>query len=576
MWLGEIIIGIAGWGLLILIYFGIGLLFAKAAKLLGNLNLFKLALVVWVGWAISTMVLQIWQIFLPINQITLLVLIALAIAGYVLCRKDIKQYGLSVNLRSKANLVFIGLLGLVVLILASTSLNTVSNYDSGLYHLQNIRWLENYPLPPGLGNLHLRFGFNNSNFLVVALQSAIVGFDRAVHFSSGLFMLMGISVYLITIREYVVHKKNRLEFIFSSLLLPYFGWITLTNMAPFFISSPASNTIIFIGGAILPLVVIRFLKNAQLDILFATILLVSAALVSVKLSFAVFGLTCCLIALYALSRKMGVKTIARSRKFWAVIAVASLIIIGWAIRGTIITGYPFYPFTEVYFDVPWKVPTSEAVREADWIKSWARNPGPRPEQVLGNWDWLPGWTSRMLAEHRFNFVLPVAISLIALPIIFFVRIRERWQIGKAKFRISIGAAVLAITITSSLFWFFSAPEPGFSSATFWVLASYLIAALLVRIKSERITLLLLATIIALFVNISGIGLNNLVLPFTGVKPLNQYPAVESTKLITNSGLVVTKVTDTDQCWDLELPCTPYFSDKLQLRGDDLSEGFSKQ
>jgi len=28
------------------------------------------------------------------------------------------------------------------------------SYDTGLYHAQNIRWIETYPLVPGLGNLH--------------------------------------------------------------------------------------------------------------------------------------------------------------------------------------------------------------------------------------------------------------------------------------------------------------------------------------------------------------------------------------------------------------------------------------
>ncbi|MBC7239454.1 MAG: hypothetical protein H5T71_05085, partial [Chloroflexi bacterium] len=35
-------------------------------------------------------------------------------------------------------------------------------YDDGLYHLQTIRWLRSYPLPPGLGNLHGRLAFNSA------------------------------------------------------------------------------------------------------------------------------------------------------------------------------------------------------------------------------------------------------------------------------------------------------------------------------------------------------------------------------------------------------------------------------
>ncbi|EMO63800.1 hypothetical protein LEP1GSC133_1179, partial [Leptospira borgpetersenii serovar Pomona str. 200901868] len=34
-------------------------------------------------------------------------------------------------------------------------------YDSGLYHIQSIKWIQEYSVVPGLANLHGRFGFNS-------------------------------------------------------------------------------------------------------------------------------------------------------------------------------------------------------------------------------------------------------------------------------------------------------------------------------------------------------------------------------------------------------------------------------
>jgi len=47
-----------------------------------------------------------------------------------------------------------------------------------------------------------------------------------------------------------------------------------------------------------------------------------------------------------------------------------------------------------------------------------------------------------------------------------------------------------------------------------------------------------------------------------------------TTFTTDSGLVLHIPVASDQCWDAELPCTPYPNPKLRLRRpDDLSSGF---
>ena len=45
------------------------------------------------------------------------------------------------------------------------------HYDTGLYHAQSIRWLEEYGVVKGLGNLHCRLAYNSSSFALSALYS---------------------------------------------------------------------------------------------------------------------------------------------------------------------------------------------------------------------------------------------------------------------------------------------------------------------------------------------------------------------------------------------------------------------
>ena len=43
--------------------------------------------------------------------------------------------------------------------------------DTGLYHAQAIRWIEEYGVVCGLGNLHSRFAYNSAAFALCALTA---------------------------------------------------------------------------------------------------------------------------------------------------------------------------------------------------------------------------------------------------------------------------------------------------------------------------------------------------------------------------------------------------------------------
>ena len=48
------------------------------------------------------------------------------------------------------------------------------HYDLGLYYLQEIRWMETFPIVRGLGNLIWNLGFNQSAFLVTSFLDSLV------------------------------------------------------------------------------------------------------------------------------------------------------------------------------------------------------------------------------------------------------------------------------------------------------------------------------------------------------------------------------------------------------------------
>lgn len=63
-------------------------------------------------------------------------------------------------------------------------------YDSDLYHGQSIRWIEEYGVVKGLGNLHERFAYNSSFYAVSALYSMKFLTGKSLHALSGLFAFL--------------------------------------------------------------------------------------------------------------------------------------------------------------------------------------------------------------------------------------------------------------------------------------------------------------------------------------------------------------------------------------------------
>ena len=69
--------------------------------------------------------------------------------------------------RKKNKAVWLLYAGLTLLFAYGSSRGYM-HYDTGLYHAQAIRWIEEYGVVPGLANLHSRFGYNSASFALSA------------------------------------------------------------------------------------------------------------------------------------------------------------------------------------------------------------------------------------------------------------------------------------------------------------------------------------------------------------------------------------------------------------------------
>jgi len=119
-----------------------------------------------------TIVAQIIVLFFPVGLMTQLsigtVLLALAVARWNDCKSLFKKILIDLPGRPSLPSILFFLAWIIVLLINA---GPAMMDDTESYHIQSIKWIQEYGSVPGLVNLHERFGFNSSWFSSVALFS---------------------------------------------------------------------------------------------------------------------------------------------------------------------------------------------------------------------------------------------------------------------------------------------------------------------------------------------------------------------------------------------------------------------
>ena len=104
------------------------------------------------GAAFLTVYAQTFSLFYHVGAMAFLLLFVLCVLFLVLLRKRGFSFPKPQLTAEKAVFVL-----LILLALAFWTAQEPADSDTALYHAQAIRWIEEYGVVPGLGNLHCRF-----------------------------------------------------------------------------------------------------------------------------------------------------------------------------------------------------------------------------------------------------------------------------------------------------------------------------------------------------------------------------------------------------------------------------------
>ena len=518
----------------------------------------------WLGWACVLAMLQIWHLVSPVNSAALILVIAIGCLGAAPSLTELKAI-----LAGKRRLAAVLLLGGAVLAfwLSNHSVSQPAVYDSGLYHLNAVRWNGTHPIVPGLGNLHGRLGYNNASLLYSALLDAGPFSGRSHHIASAWLIFWMLIRCLFAAFELLKRSSDgpRVETMYYAVLLaPLLAWTVNSGYASSHSPDVACFVLaIVVGGELLAMSHFEGRKGNCAQSRFINLVLLSAAGIAVKLSFVVFGLALCGIGLLVLLSGQ-----ALTRRTWRPVIIAltlgALVLLPWCVRGVILNGCPAYPAKVLRFDFDWTVPESSSDVMLMRIKTWARAPGAPPETVQHGWAWFRPWAERTFAENVFDIRLPL-LTIILAKILFWMRLRRGCTIEMRRCTLLCAPAVLGLA-----FWFWSAPDPRYQGSVTWVLAAFM---LVLSLQHQR------AWALPLILGHGAMILAGLVNPIDVIRTYKDASVARQVPMMareTRSGLKLNIPVQGDQCWDAELPCTPYYSPRLALRDPaDIRKGFTK-
>lgn len=335
------------------------------------------------------------------------------------------------------------LLPILFLLWAYFSSRGYMAYDSDLYHAQSIRWIEEYGVVPGLGNLHERFAYNSAAFAVNALYSMKWLLGRSLHTASGFFALLLCAAVLELGRTW---KEKKLRLADYAMIGAVYYLVTIWDE----VTAPSSDYLIM---CTLFFIVIKWLLCLERDSGAAEKNAAPYALLCVAGVYALtLKLTAGLILLLVIKPAVSLIREKRWREILLYLGMGLMVCLPWMARTVIISGWLLYPFPALdLFSVDWKMPAGPIAVDAAQIKTWGRALYNVSLVDLPMRQWFPGWFASTLSGMEKLLILgDLACIPLAAGYAVFSLVKKR----KENLDILL---VLATVISSYVFWQYSAP-----------------------------------------------------------------------------------------------------------------------
>lgn len=482
---------------------------------------------------------------LALFLIGIILLVTYHISGKGQCWKEIKA------VRKVSGYQWV-VVGIAVLATLAWTIGSPAHYDTDLYHFQAIKWIEEYGVVPGLGNLHNRFAYNSA---FMPLQ-ALFGFEwligQALHTVNG-YVCCIFLIYAIASNSVLRKEKMHLSDLFKVATVIYIYYTRGT------ISSPSSDILTMLLILYVCTKWSEFIEKGIKDAIpYTVVCVICVWAVSVKLSAAV----CVILAIYP-------AVLLIKRKQWKDIIInivfGLLVVVPWLARNVIISGYLLYPYPQIdLFNVDWKMPASVLTYDSREIMVWGRGVKDvlRYEETI--FEWFPVWIETVPKSMVF-IGITASVGLLIYRIIKLIKEKK----------INPGMDLLiCYSIFALVTWLFSAPLMRYGMVYLLVPVCLLCAILFEKIQRSKginvartIILLLIIPIMCIYV-VKVKDINYFVLQGN-----YSWRLTEENELV--EGVKIWTPAEGDRGSYDVFPCVPYkeMLKKIELRGNGFEDGF---
>lgn len=436
------------------------------------------------------------------------------------------------------------------------------HYDTYLYHAQAVRWIEEYGVVPGLGNLHFRFAYNSAFLPLQALFSFQWIFGISLHTVNGFL----VSFILIFIFSQPNPEKG--ERFYTSNLLK-FGMIFYIVVSCYNISSPNTDMWPMLLVLYICMKWSRFSEQGIEDpIPYGFLCILGVYAVTLKLSVATFLMLTIYPVIVLIRRKQWIKIGWHLRG-------GILIALPYLVRNVIISGYLVYPYPEInLFDFDWKMPVEKLVSDRREIMAWGRGIKDPERYDAVFREWFPEWLGSVHPVWKVLLIITLIATIAAVLYLLKNLIQKKMREWD----------VLVITcIAGSIYWFFTAPLPRYG-VVFMLLISCIILPKVIEsvIKSykARHRILMLVNGMGIFAVCFYFGFFFFYSKLYGAGGIRgailqeDYDNRSAEKIVVN-GAEFYVPSEGDQGGYDPFPSAPGISEDMYLRGATWEDGFAK-
>jgi len=396
------------------------------------------------GLIILTLISQIAVLFIPLNiycQFSVLLLFVISIISN--WQKFVKFISYVINEITALSLLSKGLLaGMWLIILLINSGPTMMD-DTESYHIQSIKWIQEFGTVPGLVNLHERFGFNSSWFSSIALFSFSSKTTGGFTVLNGI-LSMWLCIWLIS-KYNQFQKENNVQAAFAILII-FIGALVIW---PLIRGNAATANYDFIATAVVSILFIEIFFSPgdrispSIEWIIWPVYLFTVRVINFPL------LLLSLIALIFFINQKKLKAMILP------FAYCLLLIISFVIRNFIIAGYLFYPATYFdWFNADWKPDPQMTEKLLEYIKYYNRVNTTyldiEQTKALGS-SWIPVWFQHLFLFDKILVVLGLAGILFTITKSFSSKNNYRNKAG----------VLISISIVSLICWLLISPDPRF-------------------------------------------------------------------------------------------------------------------